>query len=85
MKTRGSLKAAIGCAEIAATQYSRNINWGNVEHSWHSSLMTSSLRATWGEVLKQLPIIEVVGQPVRLKSSDLRAYRAMLVRVPARS
>ena len=42
------------------------------------------LRVIWEEILRRFPVIEVVGEPVRLKSCFLRAYRGMPVRIPAR-
>ena len=42
------------------------------------------LRIVWEEVLKRFPVVEVVEEPVRLKSCFLRAYKSMDVRIPAR-
>ena len=47
-------------------------------------LAEMQLRVVWEEILKRFPVIEVVGEPVRLKSCFLRAYRSMQVRIPAR-
>ncbi|HEY2661668.1 MAG TPA: cytochrome P450 [Caulobacteraceae bacterium] len=48
-------------------------------------LAEMQLRVVWEEILKRFPLIEVVEEPVRLKSCFLRAYRSMLVRIPARN
>ncbi len=48
-------------------------------------LAEMQLRIVWEEVLKRFPVVEVVGEPVRLKSSFLRAYRSMMVKIPARA
>jgi cytochrome P450 len=48
-------------------------------------LAEMQLRIIWEEILKRFPVIEVVGEPVRLKSCFLRAYRSMNVRIPARA
>ena len=48
-------------------------------------LAEMQLRVIWEEILKRFPVIEVVGEPVRLKSCFLRAYRSMDVRIPARA
>ena len=45
-------------------------------------LAEMQLRIIWEEILKRFPVIEVVGEPVRLKSCFLRAYRSMPVRIP---
>jgi cytochrome P450 len=47
-------------------------------------LAEMQLRVVWEEILERFPVIELVGEPVRLKSCFLRAYRAMPVRIPAR-
>ena len=47
-------------------------------------LAEMQLRVVWEEVLKRFPVIEVVEEPVRLKSCFLRAYKSMQVRIPAR-
>ena len=47
-------------------------------------LAEMQLRVVWEEILKRFPVIEVVGEPVRLKSCFLRSIRAMPVRIPAR-
>ncbi|HEY1879297.1 MAG TPA: cytochrome P450 [Caulobacteraceae bacterium] len=48
-------------------------------------LAEMQLRIVWEEILKRFPTIEIVEEPVRLKSCFLRAYRKMMVRIPARS
>jgi cytochrome P450 len=48
-------------------------------------LAEMQLRIVWEEILKRFPTIEIVGEPVRLKSCFLRAYRQMTVRIPARA
>src|SRR5439155_25280177 len=48
-------------------------------------LAEMQLTIVWEEILKRFPVIEVVGEPVRLKSCFLRAYRSMTVRIPARA
>ena len=48
-------------------------------------LAEMQLRIVWEEILKRFPVIEVVDEPVRLKSCFLRAYRSMPVRIPARA
>ncbi|HEY1446957.1 MAG TPA: cytochrome P450 [Caulobacteraceae bacterium] len=48
-------------------------------------LAEMQLRIVWEEILKRFPRIEVVEEPVRLKSCFLRAYRSMPVRIPARA
>jgi cytochrome P450 len=48
-------------------------------------LAEMQLRVVWEEILKRFPVIEVVDEPVRLKSNFLRAYRSMHVRIPARA
>src|SRR5665213_364716 len=47
-------------------------------------LAEMQLKIVWEEILKRFPTIEIIGEPVRLKSSFLRAYRQMMVRIPAR-
>ncbi|HZZ37367.1 MAG TPA: cytochrome P450, partial [Caulobacteraceae bacterium] len=47
-------------------------------------LAEMQLRIVWEEILKRFPAIEVVEEPVRLKSCFLRAYRSMTVRIPSR-
>ena len=46
-------------------------------------LAEMQLRIVWEEILKRYPRIEVVGEPVRLKSCFLRAIRSLPVQIPA--
>jgi cytochrome P450 len=48
-------------------------------------LAEMQLRIVWEEILKRFPTIEIVEEPVRLRSCFLRAYRQMMVRIPARA
>ena len=48
-------------------------------------LAEMQLRVVWEEIFKRFPVIEVVGEPDRLKSCFLRAIREMPVRIPARN
>ena len=48
-------------------------------------LAEMQLRIVWEEILKRFPTIEIVEEPVRLKSNFLRAYRKLMVRIPARA
>ncbi len=48
-------------------------------------LAEMQLRIVWEEILKRFPTIEIVEEPVRLKSCFLRAYRKMMVRIPGRA
>jgi cytochrome P450 len=47
-------------------------------------LAEMQLRVVWEEILQRFPTIEIVEEPVRLKSCFLRAYRQMMVRIPER-
>jgi cytochrome P450 len=47
-------------------------------------LAEMQLRVVWEEIMKRHPKIDVVGEPVRLKSCFLRAIRSMQVQIPAR-
>jgi cytochrome P450 len=47
-------------------------------------LAEMQLRTVWEEILKRFPTIEIVGEPVRLKSCFLRSYRELMVRIPER-
>jgi len=47
-------------------------------------LAEMQLRVVWEEILKRFPTIEVVGEPVRLKSCFLRGIRGLPVSIPAR-
>ncbi len=40
-------------------------------------LAEMQLKIVWEEILKRFPKIEIVGEPVRLKSSFLRAIREL--------
>ncbi|HEV2362837.1 MAG TPA: cytochrome P450 [Caulobacteraceae bacterium] len=48
-------------------------------------LAEMQLRIVWEEILKRFPTIEVAGDPVRLKSCFLHAFRGLPVRIPARA
>jgi cytochrome P450 len=48
-------------------------------------LAEMQLKIVWEEILKRFPVIEIVEPPERLKSCFLRAYRKMMVRIPARA
>ncbi|HLK25470.1 MAG TPA: cytochrome P450 [Caulobacteraceae bacterium] len=43
------------------------------------------LRVVWEEIMRRYPRIDVVGEPVRLKSNFLRSIRELPVRIPARA
>ncbi len=45
-------------------------------------LAEMQLKIVWEEILKRFPTIEIVEEPVRLRSCFLRAYRSMMVRIP---
>ncbi len=47
-------------------------------------LAEMQLRIVWEEILKRFPVIEIAGEPVRLKSCFLRAVRSLPVRIPTR-
>jgi cytochrome P450 len=47
-------------------------------------LAEMQLRTVWEEILQRFPRIEVLEEPVRLKSCFLRAYRQQMVRIPER-
>jgi cytochrome P450 len=47
-------------------------------------LAEMQLRIVWEEILKRFPVVEIVDEPVRLKSCFLRAYRKLMVRIPER-
>jgi cytochrome P450 len=46
-------------------------------------LAEMQLRIVWEEILKRFPTIEILEEPVRLRSCFLRAYRKLMVRIPA--
>jgi cytochrome P450 len=48
-------------------------------------LAEMQLRIVWEEIMKRYPRIEVVGEPVRLRSCFLRAIRSMPAQIPARA
>ncbi len=48
-------------------------------------LAEMQLKIVWEEILKRFPRIEIVGEPVRLKSCFLRAYRSMQFVIPERA
>jgi cytochrome P450 len=48
-------------------------------------LAEMQLRVVWEEILRRFPTIEIVEEPVRLKSSFLRAIRSMNVTIPSRT
>ncbi|HET7334701.1 MAG TPA: cytochrome P450 [Rhizomicrobium sp.] len=41
------------------------------------------LKIIWEEILKRFPVIEVVGEPVRIASSFVKGYEKLPVRIPA--
>ena len=46
-------------------------------------LAEMQLRIVWEEVLKRFPKIEVLEEPVRVRSSFVKGYEKLLVRIPA--
>ncbi|MFI4935934.1 MAG: cytochrome P450 [Caulobacterales bacterium] len=46
-------------------------------------LAEMQLRVVWEEILKRFPLIEVVGEPVRLNSNFVKGYTGLPVRIPA--
>ena len=46
-------------------------------------LAEMQLRVVWEEILKRFPVIEVVGEPVRLNSNFVKGYTGLPVRIPA--
>jgi cytochrome P450 len=40
------------------------------------------LRVLWEEILKRFPVIEVVGPPVRVRSTFVRGFSQLPVRIP---
>ena len=46
-------------------------------------LAEMQLRTVWEEILKRFPTIEILEEPVRVKSCFLRSYKSMMVRIPA--
>jgi len=47
-------------------------------------LAEMQLRIVWEEILKRFPRIDIVAEPVRLKSCFLRSYRELMVSIPER-
>lgn len=45
-------------------------------------LAEMQLRILWEEILKRFPVIEVLGEPVRIRSSFVRGYAELPVRIP---
>jgi len=43
------------------------------------------LRVIWEEIFKRFPRIDIVGEPVRLRSNFLRAYRGLTAVIPERA
>jgi len=41
------------------------------------------LRILWEEILKRFPVIEVLGEPTRVRSTFVRGYHSLPVRIPA--
>jgi cytochrome P450 len=46
-------------------------------------LAEMQLRVVWEEILKRFPVIEVVGEPVRVRSSFVKGIEHLPVRIPA--
>ena len=46
-------------------------------------LAEMQLRVVWEEILMRYPVIEVVGEPVRLNSNFVKGYTGLPVRIPA--
>ena len=46
-------------------------------------LAEMQLRVVWEEILKRYPMIEVVGEPRRLRSNFVKGYEYLPVRIPA--
>jgi cytochrome P450 len=46
-------------------------------------LAEMQLRVVWEEILARYPLIEVVGEPVRLNSNFVKGYTGLPVRIPA--
>ncbi len=40
------------------------------------------LKSLWEEILKRFPVIEVIGEPTRVRSSFVRGYSKQMVRIP---
>ena len=41
------------------------------------------LKILWQEILARFPVIEVVGEPVRVKSNFVHGFSSLPVRIPA--
>ncbi len=48
-------------------------------------LAEMQLKVMWEEVFKRFPRIDIVGEPVRLRSNFIRAYRALTAVIPERA
>ncbi len=46
-------------------------------------LAEMQLRVVWEEILKRYPVIEVVGEPRRLRSNFVKGYEGLPVRIPS--
>jgi len=46
-------------------------------------LAEMQLRVVWEEILARYPVIEVVGEPIRLNSNFVKGYTGLPVRIPA--
>jgi len=46
-------------------------------------LAEMQLRILWEEIHKRFPVIEVVSEPVRVRSSFVRGFTELMVRIPA--
>jgi cytochrome P450 len=46
-------------------------------------LAEMQLRVVWEEILKRYPVIEVMGEPTRLRSNFVKGYSALPVRIPS--
>jgi cytochrome P450 len=63
----------------------RHLSFGfGIHRCVGNRLAEMQLRVVWEEILRRFPVIEIVDEPVRLKSCFLRAYRGMSVRIPKR-
>lgn len=48
-------------------------------------LAEMQLRVVWEEILKRFPVVEVVGEPVRLPNPFVKGYQSLDVRIPKRT
>jgi cytochrome P450 len=46
-------------------------------------LAEMQLKILWQEILKRFPVIEVMGEPTRVRSNFVRGYTSLPVRIPA--